>query len=460
VRIEICDNTDFAFSLLKKLSPEKINDMSLCNASLRPSGKSYRDRLMSREFNKNPSAQIDELLKDNNGFLVYQEDTIKFLTDICGFDGATADTTRRAIGKKDIELLNAQLPKILEGYCKVSNQPREVAEEEVKAFIQIISDSSEYQFGYNHSTGYSMNGYACVRLRTYHPLEFTTAYLNNADNKEDVVMGTQLAKERGIKINSPKFRYSRSNYSFDKNTNSIYKGMESIKEISKKCSEELYELRNNEYKDFISLLYDIEKTSLNSLQLTILIKLDFFSEMGGSQYLLDVVDIFNKYSKAKTLSKSKLDEATTSIVSKYCTATDKQLKILDNMAIMTELVQKLDKNKSIILSERIESELEYYGYLTYLNEDLDDDYFIVCGINKKWTNPILSLYQVNNGNLSNLKIKIKTFNSNKFKVGDMIHVFEQRLENKWVKTDDPDKPFKMIDDKEYILKSYSVVRTD
>ena len=107
--------------------------MSMVNASLRPSGKSYRNKLIAREFNKNPSKEIDKLLEDNSGYLIFQEDTIK-LTDICDFTGS-ADTIVEQ-GKKDQELLKQQLPKILEGYCKHSNQPREVAEEEAKQFIQ------------------------------------------------------------------------------------------------------------------------------------------------------------------------------------------------------------------------------------------------------------------------------------------------------------------------------------
>lgn len=138
---------DFAHDLLSRFKPQTINHMSMVNASLRPSGKSYREKLINGEINKNPSEEIDNLLKDNRGYLIFQEDTIKFLTDICGFSGSLADTTRRCIGKKDIKGLQEQLPKILEGYCKVSKKPREIAEKEAKEFIQIISDSSEYQFG-------------------------------------------------------------------------------------------------------------------------------------------------------------------------------------------------------------------------------------------------------------------------------------------------------------------------
>lgn len=143
---------NYAFENLKKFRPHKINDMSLVNAALRPSGASYRDELLEHHQHKNPSPIIDELLKDNYGFLVYQEDTIAFLQRICGLTGSEADNVRRAIGRKQKDRLEKALPQILEGYCKKSPQPKEIAEKEAKEFLQIIEDSSNYQFGYNHST--------------------------------------------------------------------------------------------------------------------------------------------------------------------------------------------------------------------------------------------------------------------------------------------------------------------
>lgn len=138
---------DYAFSLLKQFKPQSINDMSLVNAALRPSGKSYRDELIAKKIHKNPSSEIDELLKENYGYLVYQEDTIKFLSDICGMSGSEADSIRRAIGNKDRDAIEEALPRIIEGYCDHSQKDRSIAEDEVKEFIQIIEDSSEYQFG-------------------------------------------------------------------------------------------------------------------------------------------------------------------------------------------------------------------------------------------------------------------------------------------------------------------------
>jgi DNA polymerase-3 subunit alpha len=72
--------------------------MSLVTAMIRPSGASYRERLVKHIFNKNPSKMIDDLLKDNLGYLVYQEDVIAFLQQICGLSGSEADNVRRAIG--------------------------------------------------------------------------------------------------------------------------------------------------------------------------------------------------------------------------------------------------------------------------------------------------------------------------------------------------------------------------
>lgn len=137
----------FAFDSLKKFRPRSLFDMSIVTACIRPSGQSYREELLARKVHKNPSALIDQLLSDNLGYLIYQEDTIKFLQQICGLSGSEADNIRRAIGRKQKDRLDKAMPSILEGYCGKSPEPREKAEEEAKEFLQIIEDSASYQFG-------------------------------------------------------------------------------------------------------------------------------------------------------------------------------------------------------------------------------------------------------------------------------------------------------------------------
>lgn len=301
----------FAADCLKKFKAANIFDMSLVTACIRPSGASYRDSLLARRERVNNSELISDLLKDNLGYLVYQEDTIKFLQQVCGLSGSEADNVRRAIGRKNVERLNKALPSILEGYCSKSPKPREEAEKEAKEFLQIIEDSANYQFGYNHSIAYCLLGYYCGYFRHYHPYEFITSYLNNAANDDDVLAGTNAAKSCGIVVTPPKWGFSRGDYFFDKEKGVIAKGLTSIKYMSANLADELYGLsRENSYTYFVDLLSALfTKTCVDSRQLDILIKIDFFSEFGNQRELFRIVDLFAMFKRgeAKQVKKTEID---------------------------------------------------------------------------------------------------------------------------------------------------------
>ena len=91
--------SEFAYKTLRDFKTQSIEDMSLVTAMIRPSGASYRDSLVKKNFHHNPSKMIDDLLSDTYGQLVYQEQVISFLQKICGLSGSEADNVRRAIGK-------------------------------------------------------------------------------------------------------------------------------------------------------------------------------------------------------------------------------------------------------------------------------------------------------------------------------------------------------------------------
>lgn len=377
---------DFAFSLLRQYQPHSIFDMSLVIAAIRPSGASYRDNLIKKIPNKNPSPIIDELLKDNNGYLIYQEDTIRFLQEVCGLSGSEADNIRRAIGRKDEERLKKALPQILDGYCKKSNHPRDIAEEEAKSFIRIIEDSASYQFGFNHSIAYCLVGYICAWLRKYYPYEFVTAYLNNAANDDDIKNGTKLAQIYGLKIIAPKFGISRSNYMFDKESKQIAKGTASIKFLNTSVSEQLYDLSSRrDYKNFIDLLYDIHnETSLNSRQLDILIKIDYFSMIGNSKELLKINEVFEFFNcgEAKSIKKDKVsnDKTLCNIIKKYSTDKTKSGKesknytIIDMKSLLYECESYIKNTqiKDFDIKNKIAFQNEFLGYVS-IQTDKEED---------------------------------------------------------------------------------------
>ena len=376
---------NFAYESLKKFAPQNIFDMSLVTACIRPSGASYRDDLLTRKIHKNPSEIIDELLKDNLGYLIYQEDTIKFLQQICGLSGSDADNIRRAIGRKQKDRLEATMPSILEGYCEKSPEPREQAEEEAKEFLQIIEDSASYQFGYNHSIAYCLLGYLCAYFRHYYPLEFITSFLNNAANDADIRSGTEYANSVGIKVTMPKWGVSMGDYFFDKDRMIIAKGISSIKYMGSKIAEELHDVANRKKCNcFTDVLYAIGETNVNTRQLDILIKIDFFSEFGNQRELLRITDLYYNLFKSGSAKKIARDVVVgtpvENIISKYAIGIKKDgseaksYTLLDIQSAMREIEEQilslgLEDLSDIDKVKNFEEAMGYAGYASGKEED-------------------------------------------------------------------------------------------
>lgn len=441
----------FAYDSMKKFECHCVNDLSLVNASIRPSGESYRDRLLAHEPNKNPSELIDKLLEGNHGYLVFQEDVIAFLQKICGMSGSDADNTRRAIARKQIDRLQKALPQILEGYCKMSNKPRAVSEEEAKTFLQIIEDASSYMFGFNHSTGYSMIGYMCAYLRYYYPREFITAYLNNANNEDDIMLGTELAKQLGITIHSIKFRHSTAKYSCDKD--GIYKGIASVKFLNEDAANDLYSIKDEKFNTFIDLLVRISDLKVDSRKLEILIKLDFFEEFGGIRYLLTCSDLFSKYYGKKQMKKDKaLEYGLDFDVLRECSGkeTQKTFMELDSVKLLNRLLQNIPNEKTDMRT-KIAYQIENLGYVDIVDKKLAG-YCVALDLNVDYS-PRLKLYALANGNTIPVKISKKIFKQNPIRRGDIIKVTNQYKKQKMKKVDGE---WQETDEQEWWVSEYQI----
>ena len=429
----------FAFSMLKKFVPHSIFDMNLITAAVRPSGASYRDRLMKKIPNKNPSKEIDELLKNNLGYLIFQEDIIAFLQQICGLSGSEADNVRRAIGRKDAERLEGAMPKILEGYCKNSDKPREEAEKDAKTFLKVIEDASEYSFGYNHATEYSLIGYLCAYLRCYYPCEFITAYLNNAANEDDVINGTTLAAEYGFKVTPPRFGASRDVFYFNKEKKEIAKGLTSVKYMSAALANELYDIYDEvKGKSFMEVLKALSKTSIDTRQLDILIKIGYFEEFGNMGELLKLVQVYSffKNGTAKSVSKSKVVGFLADIISDY--ATDKGVKgnelksytITDMDGLLAACEEQIKKSNipDLTLKVKIQNSIDYLGYVgiqTGLPEDrrklLITEVFPMRGQNGMPWGYKVNTQSLGTGKQSSLTIPARIYAENQVAKGDIVY---------------------------------------
>lgn len=445
--------SNFAWDSVKRFDCHSVFDLSLVNACIRPSGESYRDKLLDRVSHKNPSEQIDEMLKNNLGWMIYQEDTIKFLQDICGLSGSDADSVRRAIGKKDSEYINKMLPVILKGYCDNSSQPREKAEKEAQEFLQIIQDSSSYSFGYNHSIAYSMIGYLCGWLRHYYPYEFIVSYLNNAQNQDDLNTGAELIKAKGFTLKPAQFRHSQYGYYFSKEEQAIYKGLGSIKFLNKDCADELYELGKTFKGTFLELLDSI--TQANTKQIKILILLDYFKEFGGSEKLINFYNQY-LYCRDKKQFKKSVEEIiipddvftsgdrtdTSKLVIQYqpillqniklfCgKETEKQVSEFDSLGYLRYIWDEIT-DKNLPLTSLLQAELYWIGKLSYVNPRLKNTYIVTSFKLYGSNQPYISIYNLENGEEQSTKITNEgIYMSNPFKLYSVIQITKWREQYK------------------------------
>lgn len=432
-----------------------IKWFSFGNGLLRPACASYRDEVADGVFYDNGFKELNDFLAPEAGRVCMQETIMQFLVKFCGYSNAESDNVRRGIAKK--KGTEQLLPEIERRFIEYSSThydiTRERCQEVIKPFLQIILDASSYGFSWNHSDAYSCIGYVSGYLRHYYPLEFLTAAFNIFTGKEDKIVSiTEYANKVGIKISPPKFRYSRSGYQMDKATNSIYKGLESIKFMNAEVSDALYELRDQKFDSFLDLL---DVFPGNSRQREILIKLGYFEEFAGSLKLLKLCDLHDLYKGKKLLKKDKLC-LPVDLVQKYAISeTAKQYKFDGpSMDAMLHEFAAMIPDGEIPLRTRLESEAEYLGYVSYVNPKLQNIGFVL-NVDTKYS-PKITIYRLDTGSTETYKLAKAAYQKNPFDRGQSIKFYSEernkskKVDGEWVK----------LPDKESWITTYVVKNAD
>lgn len=409
--------SQFASDSIKKFMPRSIDEITVVNAALRPSGASYRDQLFARVRHHNPTSQIDAILSDSLGYLVYQEQVISFLKDICGLSASYADTIRRAIGKKDRAKIDAAMPEILSGYCATSDKPKADAEEECREYLKVIEDASAYSFNRNHAVAYSLLSYLCGYYKHYYPEQFVAAYLKNAANDDDISTGKSIAKLRGIEISKPKFRQDNRSFYIDPVRHIISDSLTTAKGVGIKDAEALYALRDRQYGSFMELLYDMTMYSgaLNIAVIETLIKLNYFSEFGSIRFLLKMYGAFT--------------DPKTGFKTTHCAATQAvRMQALINyehggndLPLLSDPSEKHEtENMEDDPREIVKYEQEIYGCPVSTAPNAKGLY-IALEVDTRYS-PRLQLYSVTTGKKGQMKILKKQFAMQPVKEGDWIAI--------------------------------------
>lgn len=453
-------DTEISTSMLKKYKPKTDAEMSAFVAAIRPGFASLVNTFLNRKKYTTGVKEIDEILAPSYHFMLYQESIMAFLV-WCGMkEDHTYDIIKKISKKKFTDDAKEELrQELLHGYKK--NLGTEKGFDEV---WQVVDDAARYSFNASHAVSVAYDSLYGAEAKSHHPLEYFETVLNEyrSDNEKTSRIIAEL-DYFGITLESIKFGKSKNEYTSDKETNTIYKSISSIKYCNEKIATELYELGSkNKYNSFVEVLDDIKKkTSVNSKQLTILTGLNFFSEFGGNKYLLNVIDIYEKFSKCKQISKKKLDSLglTEFLMKKYSGKETASLyKDIDNVGLIEELCSHVE-NKKMGIIESMKFEKEYLEYIVYTNENVSSLYYMVTDFKtyKDTTKPYITARQIRTGKEVKTRIKQgKIFKENPFgqwsvlKINEFSQEFKKRpnAEGKWEATDE-------LED---ILTEYEVIR--
>ena len=427
--------SQFAADSLQKFKPTSIFELALLSAALRPSGQSYRDDLIARKPHKNPSPQIDKILENNNGWLVYQCDILMFLQNICGLSGSDADSVRRGIAKKKMELLEEWMPTILEGYCSHSDKPRAEAEEECKEYLKVIEDASSYMFSKNHSIPYSMISYLFAYYKHYYPEQFVASYLKNAANDDDINTGRAIAKLRGIRITKPRFRQDNRTFYIDPVEHTISDALSTIKGVGLKDAEALYALRDRKYSTFVELLRDMTlyPGALNIAVIEKLIKLDYFREFGSIKRLLYLYSQFYsgphcfKATLVPASQQKRMNELIAIETGDHSVVDGFLSGIFDTKpSTQSDLIDKDDP------LDVVRYECELLGAPMSVLPASYKGCYAVIEVDTKYS-PKIRLQSLTTGNVGMMKVLKKTFANQPLAVGNLVRLDKWQQKEAWGK---------------------------
>lgn len=312
-----------------------------------------------------------------------------------------------------------------------------------------------------HAIGYGYDSVYCAYLKSHYPLEYYSVVLNIY--QDDQVRTSKLISEMAyfkISLKNILFGFSKGDYGFDKKTNSIYKGIKSIKFMNSNISDELYALSSNKYKYFVDLLKDIaDRTSVNSRQLEILIKLDYFREFGNSKLLWTInkkfvelkqgeANVFKQESvnedqisffgvMPKSLSEKYKSDPLISMICKKYEFTEKTSGCMDILRECEEYY-RCTVTDDFSIGEKIEVQNEYVGYVDFCTHKPEDrtrllilDIFPLRSkkTNEVWANK-LKTCSLGTGKPGEILVYENVFQNNPLSKYDVINVNTESLTKK------------------------------
>jgi DNA polymerase-3 subunit alpha len=270
--------------LLRRFRPEEFRDLIALNALYRPgplkSGmtdefihrKNHPERI-TYEF-----PELEPILKETRGIIVYQEQVMRIATDLAGFTLAGADLLRKAMGKKDKETMRAQKQKFVQGARK-----KGISQAKADKLFEQIKEFAEYGFNKSHSAAYALLAYQTAYLKAHYPQHFLAALLTSEAERgatPQVVKYIGECHDMGIKVLPPDI--NKSEFQFTVEEGDIRFGLAAVKNVGQAAVEELIGVRrrNGPFLSPFDLFQDHDTKILNRKAVESLIKAGAFDSLG------------------------------------------------------------------------------------------------------------------------------------------------------------------------------------
>ena len=277
--------------LLRRLRPERLEDIIALVALYRPGPMVMIDDFINRKHGKVKIAYdhplMEAILKDTYGVMVYQEQVMRIASDLAGFSMGEADVLRKAMGKKDPEMMDRQRKKFTDG-AKAKGIPARAAE---KIFDK-MAPFAGYAFNKPHATAYALLAYQTAYLKTLYPVEFMAALLTSEMADTDkIVKYIDECRQMAITILPPDVNESGSHFAVvgDK----IRFGLVAIKNVGEAAIQSMLATRRDK-GPFRSLFDFCERADLRLVNKRViegLIKCGSFDSLGAARaQLMAVVD--------------------------------------------------------------------------------------------------------------------------------------------------------------------------
>ncbi len=270
---------------LRRLKPENLTDLTSMNALYRPgpldSGMIdiYIERKKGAREIKYDHPILEKILKDTYGVIVFQEQVLQIANALAGYTMGKADILRKAMGKKQVELMAEQKKEFLSG-CEKKKIPAEIA----SAVFDQIETFARYGFNKAHSTGYAYIAYQCGYLKVHYPYEFMAANMSSEMDSSDRIYKLMDECHRlGIAVLPPDINESQKD--FIAKDKKIRFGLLAVKNVGAGVVEAIIEAREKDGKfasfdDFISR---VNLKSLNRRAVESLIAAGAFDAIPGNR---------------------------------------------------------------------------------------------------------------------------------------------------------------------------------